>query len=97
MLRLQPDAGTHAFAGTTRQQEKIPKTAVKKTVVTTKYGICRHFCFFSMENMWKRYFQNGGGIVLLLGALVKFQFGGLKFRQFRVSRISDFGAPVTPY
>ena len=33
---------------------------------------------FSMEKMWERYFQIGGGIILLFGAPVKSKFDGLK-------------------
>ena len=41
---------------------------------------CSYWVIF-MENMWKRYFQIGGGI-LLLGAPIKSKFDGLKTRNF---------------
>ena len=34
-----------------------------------------------MEHMWRRYFQIGGGIILLLGAPVKSKFDGFKSRK----------------
>ena len=49
-----------------------------------------HFWCIFMENMWKRHFQIGGGIFLLLGAPVKSKFGGMKSRKHRFSRFSDF-------
>ena len=38
--------------------------------------------FFFLDNMWESYFQLGGGILLLLGALVKSKFDGLKSQKY---------------
>ena len=46
------------------------------------------------DHMWKRDFQIEGGIILLLGALIKWKFDGLKSRRHR---FSDFWNPWGPF
>ena len=41
------------------------------------------FAIISIDNLWKRNGQIGGGIILLLGAPVKSKFDGLKSREHR--------------
>ncbi len=47
-------------------------------------GSCYCWGIF-MENMWKRCFQIGGGIILLLLAPIKSKFDGLKSQTHRLS------------
>ena len=44
-----------------------------------------HFLAIFMENMWKKDFQIGRGIILLVGAPAKSEFDGLKSRKHEVS------------
>ena len=48
-------------------------------------AIVIYFLAIPMAKMWKRYFQIGNGIILLLGAPVKSTFDGLKSREHSFS------------
>ena len=54
------------------------------------------FKIICIANMWQRYFQIGGGIILLLGAPVKSKFDQLKSRKNRLSCFPDFRNPWEP-
>ena len=45
-------------------------------------------------NIWKRYLENGGGIILLLGQLVKSKFDELKIPKTSMLMISRFLGPL---
>ena len=56
-----------------------------------------HFGIIYKENMWKRYFQIRGGIILLLGASVKSKFDGLQSRNLDFHDFQILGTSGNSY
>ena len=86
----------------------IPKCCKKqKGPLATLWKKCKQnktclIIFDNFENiltakMWEIYFQNGGGMIMLLGAPAKSKFDGLSSENIDVHDFPIFGTPGNPY